>query len=189
MLIAGVEQRRQQPRPLRVLLQDETRLGLHLPCPRRLTAHGVKPIQPYGPLYEYYWLYAAVEPATGETFWYEMPHLDAPCFQTFLEQLSQHYPDSLNLIIGDNAPAHTARDLELPDNILWWGLPPYSPELNPVERLWQDLKRRIDVFDYQVRTSLQGLRDHVADIINRYTNEQLRSLTGYDYILQAVNAL
>jgi transposase len=154
-----------------------------------LTTLGVKPIQPYTPRYQYYWLYAAVEPTTGETFWFELPHLDTTGFQTFLQQFSQHYPNSLNLIITDNAPAHTAHHLQLPDNVLLWGLPPYSPELNPVERLWQDVKQRIDSFDQLVRNSLQGLRDHVADIINNYTNEQLRSITGYDYIVQAVNAL
>ena len=64
------------PSPLRVFFQDESRLGLHLPQPRRLTARGVKPLQPYAPLDEYYWLYAAVEPATGDAFWLEMPTLD-----------------------------------------------------------------------------------------------------------------
>lgn len=66
---------------------------------------------------------------------------------------------------------------------------PYSPELNPVERLWQHLKAKIDVFDHHVRSSLTALRDHVADIIQRYTPEQLRSLIGYGYILNAVNEL
>ncbi len=66
---------------------------------------------------------------------------------------------------------------------------PYSPELNPVECLWQDIKQRIDSFDHQVRNSLRGLRHHVADIIKSYTNEQLQSLTGCDYIVQNVNAL
>ena len=177
------------PSPLRVFFQDESRLGLHLPQPRRLTARGVKPLQPYAPLDEYYWLYAAVEPATGDAFWLEMPTLDRRCFQTFLEHFSRHYPDSLNVLILDNAPAHTARSLVLPDNVSLWGLPPYCPELNPVERLWQDLKYRIDVFDQPVRTSLTGLREHVAELINAYTTEQLRSLTGYPYIQQAINAL
>lgn len=155
----------------------------------RLTGRGVKPIQPYAPLYEYYWLYAAVEPLTGQSCWCELPHLDTACFQAFLEHLSQAYPHSLNLLVVDNAPAHTATTLELPDNMLLLHLPPYSPELNPVERLWQHLKAQIDVFDRHVRSSLTALRDHVADIIRHYSSEQLRSLTGYPYIINAVNAL
>ena len=188
-LLQSDEQQQEAPRPLRLFFQDESRLGLRLPMPARLTGCGVKPIQPCAPRYEYYWLYAAVEPHTGKSCWGELPHLDTVCFQAFLEHLSEAHPHSLNLLVVDNAPAHTASTLELPDNILLLHLPPYSPELNPVERLWQHLKGKIDVFDHHVRSSLTALRDHVADIIQRYTPEQLRSLTGYGYILNAVNEL
>lgn len=177
------------PRPLRLFFQDESRLGLHLPRPARVTGFGVKPLQPCAPLYEYYWLYAAIEPHTGESCWGELPCLDTGCFQAFLAHLSAQYPHSLNVLVVDNAPAHTARTLELPDNVLLLHLPPYSPELNPVERLWQHLKTKIDVFDQQVRSSLTGLRDHVAEIIKQYSPAQLQSLTGYGYILNAVNEL
>jgi transposase len=179
----------QLARPLRLWFQDESRLGLHLPKPRRLTSRGVKPLQPVVPGYESYWLYAAVEPATGDAYWLEMPELNSLCFETFLDHFSQHDPDSDHLLVLDNASAHTATTLTRPDNVCLLHLPPYSPELNPVERLWQDLKSRIDVFDQHVRTSLEALRDHVAAIINRYQPQQLRSLTGYPYIREALNAL
>ena len=52
-------------RPVRLFFQDEARVGLHLPKYRRLTARGVCPVQPFDPVYEYYWLYGAFEPATG----------------------------------------------------------------------------------------------------------------------------
>jgi transposase len=68
-------------------------------------------------------------------------------------------------------------------------LPAYSPELNPVERLWEDLKYRIDVWDAQVRTSLDALREHVAGIVQRYTAEAIRSLTGYPYLVEVAHAL
>ena len=138
---------------------------------------------------QYYWLYAAVEPATGEGYWWELPHLNSTCFELFLQQMSQYYANSLNIIVLDNAPAHTAKSLILPDNILLLWLPPYSPELNPVERLWQDIKQQIDVFDERVRTSLDGLREHVGRIIRRYCPLQLQSLIRYDFIKYALNAL
>jgi hypothetical protein len=75
---------------VRVFCQDETRLGLHLPIHRRLTGYGVKPVQVVEPLYESYWLYAAVEPATGDAFWWELPCLDAACFGLFLDKFGQH---------------------------------------------------------------------------------------------------
>ena len=174
---------------MRVFCQDESRLGLHLPVHRRLTGYGMKPVQIVEPLYEYYWLYAAVEPTTGEAFWWELPRLDATCFTVFLQQFGQCYADSLNIVLLDQAPAHVARRVQIPENVVLVWLPAYSPELNPAERLWEDLKRRIDVLDAQVRSSLTALQEHVAGLVRHYTAETIVSLTGYAYLVEAINAL
>ncbi len=160
-----------------------------MPLYRRVTAKGVKPIQMLEPIYEYYWLYGAVEPKTGETFFLEMPWLDGACFSVFLEKLAEAYPDSLNILLIDGAPAHRAATVKVPENIILVDLPPYSPELNPIERLWLDVKKQIDVFDRKVRTSIDGLKEHIAGIINNYTDETIKSLTGYPYILKAANVV
>jgi hypothetical protein len=174
---------------VRVLCQDESRLGLHLPIHRRLTGYGVKPVQVVEPLYESYWLYAAVEPTTGEAFWWELPHLDAECFSLFLGKFGQSYAESLNLILLDQAPAHVAKRVSVPENVVLVWLPAYSPELNPVERLWEDLKGRIDVLDAQVRSSLTALQAHVASLVQRYSAATIASLTGYAYLVEAIRAL
>ena len=160
-----------------------------MPIHRRLTGYGVKPVQIVDPLYESYWMYAAVEPTTGDAFWWELPRLDADCFSLFLDKLGQHYAESLNIILLDQAPAHVAQRVPLPENVVLVWLPAYSPELNPVERLWEDLKARIDVLDARVRSSLTALQDHVAGIVQRYTAATIASLTGYTYLLEAVHAL
>jgi hypothetical protein len=174
---------------VRVFCQDESRLGLHLPIQRRLTGYGVKPIQVIEPLYESYWLYAAVEPTTGEAFWWELPRLDADCFALFLEKFAQNYAESLNILLLDQAPAHVAQRVQWPENVVLVWLPAYSPELNPVERLWEDLKGRIDVMDAWVRSSLPALQEHVAGIVRHYTAETIASLTGYAYLVEAIHAL
>ena len=176
-------------RPVRLFFQDEARVGLHLPQYRRLTARGVRPVQPFDPVYEYYWLYGAVEPATGEAHFWEMPALDATCFSVYLSKLAEAYPDTLNVVALDNAPAHVARAVRVPENVALLPLPSYSPELNPVERLWLHVRQRVDVFDEAVRTTISGLREHVAEVVRSLTPEALRSLTGYDYILDAVGEL
>ena len=181
---------RQTPeQPVRVFCDDASRLGLHLPLPRRLTGYGVKPVPIVAPLYEYYWLYAAVEPTTGEAFGWELPGLDADCFTVLLRQFGQHDADSLNIMFLDQAPAHVAQRVEVPENVLLVWLPAYSPELHPVERLWEDLKSRIDVLDTRVRSRLVALQEHVADLIHRDTTETIASLTGYAYLVDAIHAL
>jgi len=86
------------------------------------------------------WLYGMVSPATGERFFLEYSHLDKVCFEHFLHQISQAFPQYLNVIQVDGAPAHMAHDIEIPDNIVLLFQPAHSPELNPIERLWLDLK-------------------------------------------------
>jgi hypothetical protein len=174
---------------VRVFCQDETRLGLHLPLHRRLTGYGVKPVQVVAPLYEYYWLDAAVEPTTGAACWWELPRLDADCFTVFLRQFGQHYAESLKIVLLDQAPAHVAQRVQIPENVILLWVPAYSPELNPVERLWEDLKRQMDILNDQVRSSLVALQEHVADLVQRYSAETIASLTGYPYLVEAAYAL
>jgi len=175
--------------PVRLFFQDEARIGLHLPRYRRLTGRGVCPVQPFEPLYECYWLYGAVEPATGEAHFWEMPALDAECFSVYLSALSAAYPDTLNVVVLDNAPAHVAQALVVPTNVVLLPLPPYSPELNPVERLWRHVRQQIDVFEASVRTCLAGLREHVAGILRSLSCEAIQSLTGYGYIRDALREI
>ena len=149
----------------------------------------MKPLQSVEPLYESYWLYATVEPTTGEACWWEFPRLDADCLTIFLRQLSQHYAESLNIVLLDQAPAHGAQRVQWPANVMPVWLPAYSPELNPVERLWEDVKSRIDVLDVRIRSSLTMLQEHVAGIVCRYTTAAIASLTGYAYLVEAIRAL
>lgn len=171
-------------RALRLFVQDESRFGLHEGMMRRcLTAFGVKPIQTVLPRYEYFWLYGAVEPATGEGIFLERPALDTACFQAYIDEFSRTYPDTLNLLIIDGAPAHTAKSLRIPENVLLVRLPPYSPELNPIERLWQDMRKWLGS---ELPASLDALKERIAQIIRDYSRDTLASITGYDYLLQAL---
>jgi hypothetical protein len=61
--------------------------------------------------------------------------------------------------------------------------------LHPVERLWEDLKSRLDVLNGQVRSSLRALQEQVAGLVQRYSAEMIASLTGYAYLVEAAYAL
>ena len=134
---------------VRVFSQDETRYGLLGPTRRRITRRGLKPIAKINPCYEAVYLYGAVEPLTGERFFLEFSHLTSDCFQCFLEKFSEAFPESLNLLVLDNGRFHQAKSLKIPENVVLLFLPPYSPELNPIERLYQDIKAKLFTQPYE----------------------------------------
>lgn len=152
----------------------------------RITLPGVKPIQEAKPGYEYFYLYGAVEPETGQRFFTEHERLNSDGFQDFLDRFATAFPRSHNIMVLDNGRFHKAKKLSIPENIRLVFLPPYSPQLNPVERLWQDVKDQI-AFDYY--ESLAALRQKVRRAVAAYTDEAVASLTGYDYLLDAAHAL
>ena len=169
--------------PVRLFMHDEARFGLHEGITRRhITGPGVKHCQPVLPRYEYFWSYAAVEPLTGESLFLEMPALDSACFQIFLHELSSAYPDTLNVVVVDGAPAHIAGSLQIPSNIVLFRLPPYCPELNPIERLWQDFRSRLSL---RLPSGLSALAEDAARVVREYTPQVLASITGYDYLRKA----
>lgn len=169
-----------------VFVQDESRFGLMPIIRRRITAKGVKPIQSVQQVFESYYVYGAVEPLTGENFFLEMPSLDSECFEVFLNEFSKYYCDRYIIMLLDNGGIHKAKRLVISDNIVFLFLPPYSPELNPIERLWQDIKERIGFWLYE---TLEKLKKRVAEILKQYTCSTIASLTGYSYLMEAVNAL
>jgi len=151
---------------------------------RRITLPGVKPIQTAKPGYEYFYLYGAVEPETGQRFFTEHERLNSDCFQVFLDRLAEAFPRSHNVMILDNGQFHKAKKLSIPENVELKFLPPYSPELNPVERLWQDLK---DALGFDFYEDLSSLRQKTRMVLRRYTDEAVASLTGYEYLLEAAS--
>ena len=88
-------------------------------------------------------------------------------------------------MVLDNGQFHKARKLTIPENLWLVFLPPYSPELNPIERLWQDLK---DHVAFHLHENLSVLKQEVRAKLDTYTDEVVTSLTGYDYLLDAANA-
>jgi hypothetical protein len=150
-----------------------------------VTGWGVQPLQIVALLYESSWLSAAVAPPTGATVWWEWSCLDADCFTLCLPQFGHYDAESLHLVLLDQAPAHVAQRVQMPAHVVRVWLPAYSPELNPVERLWEDLKARIDVMDARGRASLSALQEQVASIVQRYTAATIASLTGYAYFVEA----
>jgi hypothetical protein len=163
--------------------QDETRIGFKTIERKRITALGVKPKGKLTWNFKAFYLYGAVAPKTGETFWLEFSHLDGLCFQIFLDGLVEQNPDHLNIIQLDNGRFHHTSNLKIPDNFILIFQPPYSPELNPIERVWQHIKQELswDIYD-----NLDGIKEKVGAYLKKFSTETIASITGWNYILSAL---
>ena len=171
---------------MRVFSQDETRYGLLATTRRRITRRGIKPMAKINPSYESVYLYGGVEPLTGQRFFLEFSHLTSDCFQCFLEQFSEAFSESLNLLVLDNGRFHQAKSLKLPENVVLLFLPPYSPELNPIERLWQDIKTKLFTQTYN---ALEDMQAKVTEILQNYCDAAIAKLTHFSHFIDAANAL
>ncbi len=159
---------------------DEARFGLINWHKRRYCPRGVRPPCTVQRKYEWSWFYTAVEPMTGESCSLYLPRLDGDCYEVFLGELSQTYPDDLILLLRDNAPAHIKHDLDVPDNIIPVALPPFSPELNPVERWFLEFRRLLAnrCFD-----TIDTLHEALTQVLMQFTTdkERLELLTNFPW--------
>jgi transposase len=171
---------------VKVFAQDETRLGLLPVVRRRITARGVQPVATVTYQFDNFYLYGAVEPTTGASFFLELPYLNSRAFQRWLDDFAATFPDSLNMLVLDNGAGHKAKAIRWPANVVPVFLPPYSPELNPIERLWRDLKDKLA--DVPAKT-LAALSDAMCAIIQHYSSATLQSLTSFAYFVQAVETV
>jgi transposase len=167
---------------------DEARFGLHSWHKRRYRHRGERPSYIGQHRYEWSWLYAAVEPATGEHVCFYLSALDSVCFEVFLEHLSACYPEHHLVLVLDNAPAHHAKHVAVPENVSLVFLPPYSPELNPVERWFQEFRRALA---NRLFGSLTELHHALTDVLKRYcaTPSTLQRLTNFPYWRDALALL
>jgi hypothetical protein len=169
--------------PLRYWCQDESRFGLKTLTGRLITLRGVKPQGWMSWRRETVYLYGVVEPATGESFFWEFSHLDTVCFQTFVDLFAQQYPDTLNLMQLDNGAFHATATLRWPANVVPVFQPPHSPQLNPIERLWEYLKQRLQ---WQSFASLEDLRLKLESLLAELSPAIIASLCGWDFITAAL---
>jgi transposase len=126
---------------LRVYFQDESRFGQHGTTTNVWARRGSRPTAVRQTEYQYLWVLGTVCPETGHAEGLLSPQLNAKIINTFLAQFSQTLAaDEHAAMIWDGAGFHVAGKLQVPDNVTIIQLPPYSPELNPIENLWHYLK-------------------------------------------------
>jgi len=128
-------------RRVRWFVQDEARVGQQGTLTRVWARTGSRPAAVKQTEYEWVYLWAAVEPATGVSVGMITPDVNSDRMQQFLDGLSGTVAaDEHAVLVLDNAGWHVAKALRVPANVSLLFLPPYSPELNPAERVWAYLR-------------------------------------------------
>lgn len=153
---------------------------------RCLTAKGVKPIVSYQHAFKNTYLYGAFSPIDGDSFVYEIEGTTSEIFFRYIEQLSLHRPDELKIVVIDNAGFHSLNDYILPDNIRLIRIPPYSPELNPSEKMWAFIKQS---YKNKVFETMSHLKNWLSDfIVNNIYPEIVMSITHHPIYMNAIKA-
>lgn len=160
--------------------QDESRFGLHTQNGKMLTKAGVKPICKFQQKFESTYLFGAFSPIDGDTFLTQMPSFNTQSFQVFLDQFAQQLPcNRLNILVLDNAAVHKAKALVIPQNLKLLFLPPYSPELNPTEKIWATLKRN---FSNQLFNTMDDIYLFFEQQMTILSKQKVISITNFKYI-------
>jgi hypothetical protein len=169
----------------RIGFGDELRLGLRGTTRRVWGRRGVKVRQRLQLTYEWRYLFAAVDGQAGRIWWNWVPSMKAEALWPTIAGIQEM--DILDGLVWDNAPGH--RDDDITDLDLGVvGLPPYSPELNPAERLFEEVRRR---FEGRVYATLDDKAAEVQAFLEELDADpaRVRRLCGWDWINAAIASL
>ena len=168
------------------MFQDEARFG-RITDPRRCWAPSpLRPLCKAMLTREYTYAYAAVSIADGKLDTLVLPYADTACMQTFLDVVASRYPNERIVMVADGAGWHRSKLLEIPKNMKLLKLPPYSPELNPVENLWDDLREKS--FGNIIFDSLSKLEKYLCSALKDFetVTTRIKSIVSWDWIINAL---
>ena len=145
---------------------------------------GIRPVVPCHHIREYRYAYGAVEPLTGDSFFLVLPYCNTDCTNVFLRELSKQYKNDMILLCCDRAAWHKSHTLSVPENIVLFFIPPYTPEMNPIEQIWKEIRKR--GFKNEIFSSLSKVIDRLCDTICSLSADVVKSITARNWILNGL---
>jgi hypothetical protein len=124
------------------MFQDDARFGRMVRIRRCWAKQPDRPIVCNGYEREFLYVYGAVSPLQGELDWMIAPQMNTQRMSQCLAQISATHQHEFIVMVVDGASSHVAKDLVVPENIRLIRLPPYAPELNPQEHIWDELREK-----------------------------------------------
>ena len=163
-----------------VFFFDESRFGTH-----SRAGHGWFKTGNRTPIkrklgFKNFYLYTAASPKTGDNFSLMIPNIDTLCMNVYLQEFSAWLGEKKVFLVIDGAGWHKATNLLIPHNIKIIYLPPYSLELNPIERLWQHIKD--NVLKNYIYDNLDILEKSLFAFLNSITNADIQSICNVSYM-------
>jgi hypothetical protein len=163
--------------------QDEARFGQQGSNSRVWARRASRPRAPRQTEYEWLYLFGAVCPASGQSNCWIMPAANTQTLQAQLDELGRSLVSDVHaLLVLDGAGWHHSTALRVPANLTLHYLPPYSPELNPAEMLWRELRQRY--LSNRVYPDAAALDSAVTSAWLRLSDDlpRMRQLTDFDWI-------
>jgi transposase len=127
---------------------------------------------------EYIYAYSALSPQTGDCYSMISPYCNTDAMNEFLKQLSDQYSNYRIILILDKAGWHISQGLDKLENIKLLHLNPYSPEQNPVELLWREIRRKY--FHNRIFTSLDEVENTLTEALAKYycSKQEVKNLSN-----------
>ena len=168
------------------MFQDEARFGRISDVRRCWAPRPVRPLCQAMLTHEYTYVYGAVDVLTGTLDSLILPHVNTECMQLFLDEVAARHPQERIVMVIDGAGWHCGDALTPPDNIYLLKLPPYAPELNPIEHLWDQLREKF--FHNRVFHCLDALEEHLEAALKALEEdaETVGSIVTWPWIVAAL---
>jgi transposase len=169
-------------REVLILAQDEGRFG-RINRPVRCWAPSPhRPVVGAQIVREYVYMYAAVCPEKGKISALILPYANTDMMSLFLQKVADDFKDYFLVIQVDGAAWHRSSTLSVPENIRLIQQPPYSPELNPVEHVWDDIREK--EFANKVFESIESVMDALTVGFKRLSSAPnfLKSMTDFPHL-------
>ncbi len=165
---------------IKIMHFDEGRFGTMSTVKSKRSEKGSKSEVKVKQGYKSFYIYSATCSKRGEILSLLLPEVNTKMMNIYLEELSKYYKDEKILLKMDQAAWHKSKDLKIPRNIKIKYLPGYSPELNPVERLWKWLKE--NTIHNRVFEKIEDVMEAVINELNKLTRDKIISLCKCSYL-------
>ncbi|VLG73264.1 transposase family protein [Streptococcus pneumoniae] len=163
-------------RKVRLMYQDEAGFSRISKLGSCWSPIGVGPHVHSHYIREFRYCYGAVDAYTGESFFLRAGGCNTEWMNVFLEELSQAYPYDYFLLVMDNAIWHKSSTLKIPTNIGFAFIPPYTPEMNPIEQVWKEIRKR--GFKNKAFRTLEDVMNQLQDVIQGLEKEVIKSIVN-----------